>query len=385
MTIESTINRTVAATNGATTVFPFGYYFLTDQDIIVLKTETATGVVATLVLNSDYTVTGAADPAGGNVTIAPALASGFKITIYRDPEAVQPLDLVPNDPLPAGPVEQAFDRITMIVQRLRDLIDRSFRLNDGDTSGSSLVVPTLQAGQYVRVAVDGMSLEFAEVVPSSSVVSASETVAGIGELATDAEMVSGTAGKLADAAKVKTSVDAKVAAVTPIGKHMVPIMASGMIPATTNGAASGTVETTTNKVLYKTLDFDTATQEFAGFVIPMPKSWNEGTVTFVAVWTAASGSGGVAWALQGLACSDDDAIDTAYGTEQVVTDTLLTAGDVHRTAESAAVTIAGTPAASDTAFFRVKRVPANGSDTLGVDARLIAVELYMTTDAATDA
>lgn len=166
----------------------------------------------------------------------------------------------------------------------------------------------------------------------------------------------------------------------PTGKHLIPLLASGMQSATTNGAAAGAVETTTNKVLYRTLDFDTTTQEFAGFVLPMPSSWNEGTITFRAIWTAASGSGGVAWALQAVAFTDDDPIDTAYGTEQVVTDTLLTAGDCHRTAESSAITVAGSPAASDLVAFRVKRVPANGSDTLGVDARLIGVELFITTD-----
>jgi hypothetical protein len=169
------------------------------------------------------------------------------------------------------------------------------------------------------------------------------------------------------------------------GKHALPVVAAAMQAATTNGAAAGVVETTTNKVLYRTLDFDTTTQEFAGFSLPMPKSWNESTVTFRARWTAASGSGGVAWALQGLAVSDDDAIDTAYGTEQVVTDTLLSAGDMHITAESSAITIAGTPAAGDSVMFRVKRVPANASDTLAVDARLIAIDLFITTDAGNDA
>jgi hypothetical protein len=171
----------------------------------------------------------------------------------------------------------------------------------------------------------------------------------------------------------------------PYGKHIIPLLAGSMQPATTNGAALGSVETTTNKVLYRTLDFDTTTQEFAGFALPMPKSWNESTVTFRARWTAASGSGGVAWALQGLAVSDDDAIDTAYGTEQVVTDTLLSAGDMHTTAESSAITIAGTPAEGDVVMFRVKRVPANASDTLAVDARLIAIDLFITTNAGNDA
>lgn len=219
------------------------------------------------------------------------------------------------------------------------------------------------------------------VTLTSTVVSdASETVKGKAELATQAETDTGT-----DDARIVTPLKLKSSVYNPNGKHLIPLLASGMQPATTNGAAAGVTETATNKVLYRTLDFDATTQEFAGFVLPMPKSWNEGAVTFRALWTAASGSGGVAWALQGTAFSDDDALDTAYGTEQVVTDTLLSAGDLHRTAESTAITIAGSPAASDLVAFRVKRVPANVSDTLGVDAKLIGIELFITTDAGTDA
>ena len=169
------------------------------------------------------------------------------------------------------------------------------------------------------------------------------------------------------------------------GKTAVPIPASAMVPNTTNGAAAGTTETTTNKVMYRTLDFDTTTQESAQFLIPMPKGWNESTVTFQACWTAASGSGGVAWDLAGVAFSDDDALDTAFGTAQQVTDTLLSAGDAHWTSESSAITIAGSPAANDLVIFRVRRVPADASDTLGVDAKLIAIRLFITTDAANDA
>ena len=166
------------------------------------------------------------------------------------------------------------------------------------------------------------------------------------------------------------------------GLATIPIMAAAMQSADTNGAAAGVVETTTNKVLYRTLDFDTTTQEFAGFVIPMPKSYNDSTVTFQPLWTAASGSGTVVWALQAVALSNDDAIDTAYGTEQTSTDTLLTAGDVHVGPTSSAITIAGTPATDDLIFFRIKRVPA--SDTLAVDAQLIGIRLYFTQNAADD-
>ena len=83
--------------------------------------------------------------------------------------------------------------------------------------------------------------------------------------------------------------------------------------------------------------------------------------------------------------SDDDAFDAAFGTAQSATDTLITANDVHITAETAAITIAGTPAQGDLVVFQVKRDVSDGADTLAVDAKLIGVRLYYTTDADNDA
>lgn len=217
-------------------------------------------------------------------------------------------------------------------------------------------------------------------VALTALTNATETATGVAELATQSETDTGT-----DDARIVTPLKLKTSVYNPNGKHMIPIVAGAMQSATTNGAASGTVETTTNKVLYRTLDFDASTQEFAGFVIPMPKSWNESTVTFRARWTAASSSGNVIWALQAVSVSDDDALDTAYGTEQTVTDTLLATGDLHITSESSAITIAGTPAEGDLVMFRIKRNAADVGDTLAADARLLAVDLFITTNAGTDA
>lgn len=169
------------------------------------------------------------------------------------------------------------------------------------------------------------------------------------------------------------------------GKHTIWIPAAAMTPSTTNGAGSSKTETTTNKNMINTLDFDTATQEFAQFDIGMPKSWDEGTVTFQACWTAASGSGGVVFALQGVATSNDDSMDAAFGTEQTVTDTFIAANDCHWSPESTAIPIGGTPAALDRVNFRIKRNVSSGSDTLGVDAKLIGIRLYYNVSEANDA
>lgn len=165
------------------------------------------------------------------------------------------------------------------------------------------------------------------------------------------------------------------------------VPASAMVSRTTNGAAAGLTETSTQNIMISTLDFDTTTQEFAQFSIRMPKSWNEGTVTFIPVWSHPSTTTnfGVVWAVQAIALSDGDALDTAFGTEQTSTDTGGTTDDIYQGPESSAITVGGTPAEGDYVIFQVKRNPADGSDTLAVDARLHGVIILYTVNTATDA
>lgn len=171
------------------------------------------------------------------------------------------------------------------------------------------------------------------------------------------------------------------------GVHSIWIPAPAMTIPTTSGAPAGTVETTTNAVMLDTLDFDATADEYAQFAIRMPKSWNEGTVTAVFTWShpATTTNFGVAWALQGVAFADGDAADTAYGTAVVVTDTGGTTDDIYITSATAAVTIAGTPAAEEWVSFRILRDVSDAGDTMAVDARLHGITVNITLDAGNDA
>ncbi len=171
-----------------------------------------------------------------------------------------------------------------------------------------------------------------------------------------------------------------------LGQQTIWVPAGAMTARTTNGAAAGTVETTTNKVMLKTLDFDTTTQEFAQFAIQMPKGWNEGTLVCQFVWThpATTTNFGVVWAIEAVAFANDDAADAAFGTAVQVADTGGTTNDVYITDETSAMTVAGSPGAEEWVVFQVKRVPADGSDTMAVDGDLIGVKIHYTTDAAKD-
>ncbi len=163
------------------------------------------------------------------------------------------------------------------------------------------------------------------------------------------------------------------------GKHSIPISAASMSARATSGAAAGTFG-----VGIPTFDFDQTTQEYVIFSMAMPKSWNEGTVTFTPYWTATSGTGTVRWALQAVGLSNDDAgAAPTFGTAQNSDDTLITASDIHTGPESSSITVGGSPAEGDMVIFQLSRDPAN--DTLTADAKLLHILLHITTNAGTDA
>jgi hypothetical protein len=141
MTVSTTQSRIGYNGNGATTVFAFPYRFLANTDLVVtLVRADTTQVVQTL--NTDYTVMGAGDDAGGTVTMVVAPATGQQLIIVRAVPLTQETDYISGDPFPAETHERALDKLTMISQRLESLISRSIRLNDADLLVSSTILPS---------------------------------------------------------------------------------------------------------------------------------------------------------------------------------------------------------------------------------------------------
>ena len=170
------------------------------------------------------------------------------------------------------------------------------------------------------------------------------------------------------------------------GVETIWVPANSMYPETTNGCALITQVEIGNGPEMKVLDFDPSSDEHAQFSVAFPKSWNEGTITFKAYFTVTgTNTGDVAWGLAGVAIADNDSINTAFGTTVVATAKAHsgTSNDLNITAESGAVTIAGSPAAGEQVFFQIMR-DVSADDQSG-DARLLGVQLFFTTDAANDA
>ena len=185
-------------------------------------------------------------------------------------------------------------------------------------------------------------------------------------------------------AKAVDAADA-TGAIKIAGKETIWVPAVAMYPNTTNGAATAQVELSNGPEI-KVLDFDKDSDEFAQFAVAFPKSWNAGTVTFQAFFTATStDTGTTAWGLSAVALADNGDLNTAFGTQVVATAKAHsgTSNDLDVAAESGAVTIAGSPGADEYVFFQVSRDVS--ADDLNADARLLGIKLFFTTSAANDA
>ena len=177
------------------------------------------------------------------------------------------------------------------------------------------------------------------------------------------------------------------AAVKIAGKETIWIPAAAMYGATTNPPDAAQIETTATRPDIKTLDFDPSQDQYAQFSIAMPKSWNEGTLTFQYYWSPSNtNTGNVAMELQAVAIADDSTIDIAYGSVRQKLDAGTgTVEDLLISGESDAMTVAGSPAAGELTFFQLLRNAGTGDDSYTGDCRLIGIKIFYTTDAANDA
>ena len=163
--------------------------------------------------------------------------------------------------------------------------------------------------------------------------------------------------------------------------RIISIDAGALVTRTTNGAAAATEEYATNDVMSDHFLFDGATEEGVQFRFHMPSDWDGTTVNAKFYWdgaTGASASDGVTWGIAMQAFQNDDALDNAFGTSVDTDDALIAVGDLHVTAESAAITIAGSPSAGDLIFAEVTRVVGDSNDTMTEDAKLVGVTIHYT-------
>lgn len=120
--------------NDSTVTFPFAFKVFDSDELLVVRAANAEETE--LVLGADYSVALNPDQnasPGGSVTLTAPLASLSTLTLTSDLEYLQPLDLTNQGGFYPRVINNAFDRVTILLQQLKAIANRTlkFPLSDG--------------------------------------------------------------------------------------------------------------------------------------------------------------------------------------------------------------------------------------------------------------
>lgn len=199
--------------------------------------------------------------------------------------------------------------------------------------------------------------------------------------ATDADIAlfDTTTGKLLkDGGKTLTTV--------ATGKQTIWIPASAITKS--NGSTGPSdIEVSIVNGLFHGLAYDPTSDENTWFMVAMPQSWDAGNISFQVYWMhpATTTNFATVWTLFAAAFGDNEAFTGAGLAGSIIVDTGGTTNNVYISPESSVFAVGSSPAKSNLVNFLFQRSAGNGSDTLAVDAYLIGIKIFYTTNANTDA
>ncbi len=126
MTVSTEVDHNEYTGNGVTTAFPYTFRIFQKSDLVVQVVDLNENITE-LILDTDYIVTGAGGYNGGNVILSKALVNGYQISISRELPVTQDTDLRNQGKFFAEVHEDAFDKLTMLIQQAISWLRLSLR------------------------------------------------------------------------------------------------------------------------------------------------------------------------------------------------------------------------------------------------------------------
>jgi hypothetical protein len=166
MTISSQNKRNQYVGDDSTTVFPYQFRIISEDDIIVVTTD-SDGIDTVLTLGTDYSVSGVGNNGGGAVTLVVAPDSDTRITLASNAPALQPESYVENDAFPAASHELALDRVTTVARSSLEQCSRALQVPYGTDASTftNLLPPVIadNAGMALALNDSATGFEFVEI------------------------------------------------------------------------------------------------------------------------------------------------------------------------------------------------------------------------------
>lgn len=406
MTLSSSTTKSQHVGNGSLLNFPTNFVFWDADDLLVVHTD-GSGVDTIWVRGTQYTVTGG-DGETGTVVVSddPIVytpQTGEQLTISSNLSDTQPTALPLGGGFPSPAVELRFDQVVRLIQQKAEQLGRSVKVRISSAK-TDVVIPDPEDGRFLRgnatndgfdnvditgLGSVGLPVSLSQGGTNAIAAPAARTNLGLGTAAIEDagtganELVQLTAG-----AQYPAVDGSLITEILTAGKRGLMVPAAMWKPRAVDGCSdllARQISAGQPDVVYRA--FDTTVSEGATLWLPLPRSWDEGTIECQAVWThqATTVNFGVVWDFAGVSVSDDDAIGQAFGTAQSAADTGGTTNDLYTSPWTSALTLAGTPAENDTAVIQISRNVADAGDTMAIDAELIGVRIRLTLTGGNDA
>lgn len=144
--------------NGITVGFPCEFRIFSDTDVSVSIVDPVAGTNVPLVLDTDYTISGAGDQSGFTLSTAVPVPAGKNLLVSRDIAIEQPTDFTNQGAFFPTMHEDTADRTVMQVQQLAHQISLALRIPDGLSPQPRGVLPYPSPGSLLGWAEDGSGI-----------------------------------------------------------------------------------------------------------------------------------------------------------------------------------------------------------------------------------
>lgn len=139
---------------GGQTVFAYTFPIFDQTHLVV--TRRRAGTLTTLVLTTDYTVSGVDAASGGNVTLVTGATADDIITIEREVPVARSTDFTTGGDFYAATVNEELDLMVMMMQQLERDIAKCLHIKDDDSSGTlELPLVASRASKYLAFDASG--------------------------------------------------------------------------------------------------------------------------------------------------------------------------------------------------------------------------------------
>lgn len=227
MSVASTQNRFPYAGNGATLAFAFPNFFIVPTDIKVFVFDTLTKTVSQKTLGVHFTIAGTVDDngvysSGGTVNFLAAPLATDYVTLTRALTETQTYK--PGQNASANPElnELAWDKLTLMIQRMQDLLGRGFVLEDGFAGTFSPLIPADYPGNPGAVLMQDPTGEFMILGPTAEEIINAEGFAG--DAAADAAAAAASAAAAAASAVTAAAIASSIVAVNVAAGNVAQIL-----------------------------------------------------------------------------------------------------------------------------------------------------------------